>query len=43
MWHTMSTEEVIQKLNSNTTKGLSTKEVSKRQKEFGKNELQEKK
>lgn len=43
MWHTMSIEEVSKKLNTNPTKGLSSKEVNKRQKLYGKNQLEEKK
>lgn len=43
MWHTMSENDVSKKLNTNTKKGLSQKEVSKRQKTYGLNKLDEKK
>ena len=36
-------EEVIKELNTNTKTGLTTKEVKKRQAEYGSNELQQKK
>ena len=40
-WHTVSPEETIELLNSNTNNGLSTEEVTQRQKYFGKNELKQ--
>lgn len=43
MWHTMATDDVSKKLNTNIKKGLSQKEVLKRQKTYGFNKLDEKK
>lgn len=43
MWHTLSSIEVEKKLNTNFSKGLSSKEAEKRAKVFGKNKLDEKK
>lgn len=43
MWHTMSEDDVSKKLNTNIKKGLSQKEVLKRQKTYGLNKLDEKK
>lgn len=43
MWHTLRKEEVIRKLKTNESQGLSSQEVQKRQEKFGKNKLQEKK
>ncbi|HOK35544.1 MAG TPA: HAD-IC family P-type ATPase [Candidatus Pacearchaeota archaeon] len=43
MWHSLSPEEVIKKLKTNSQKGLSEKEAKKRQQEFGKNKLPEEK
>ena len=41
MWHTISIFETIKKLNTNISSGLSSKEVQKRQKEYGLNKLDE--
>ena len=38
-WHNLSIEEVIQNLNTNLEDGLSNKEIKKRKKKFGNNEL----
>ncbi len=43
MWHTLSSIEVEKKLNTNFSRGLSSKEAEKRAKVFGKNKLDEKK
>ena len=43
MWHTKNTYEIERKLNTNIQKGLTNKEVQKRQEEQGKNKLKEKK
>lgn len=43
MWHTLSSIEVEKKLNTNFSRGLSSKEAEKRSKVFGKNKLDEKK
>ena len=43
MWHMLDTKDVENKLNTNINKGLSSKEALKRKKEFGDNELKEKK
>ncbi len=43
MWHSLSSQEVLQKLNSNSGQGLSNEEVKIREKEFGKNKLPEEK
>lgn len=43
MWHTLSADEVSKKLNTKILKGLSSKEVLKRQKMYGLNKLDEKK
>lgn len=42
MWHTLSKEEVIKKLNTNRENGLSESEAIKRQEKFGKNVLKSK-
>ena len=42
MWHTLKTEEVIRKLNSNPEKGLAESEVQKRKEKYGLNKLKEK-
>ncbi len=39
-WHAESSDKALEVLGSNTEKGLDNKEVERRQKEFGKNELQ---
>lgn len=43
MWHTMSSDDVSKKLNTNITKGLTSKEAEKRKKTYGINKLDEKK
>lgn len=43
MWHMLTTKEIENKLNTNITNGLSSKEVQKRKKAYGDNILQEKK
>ena len=43
MWHILSSIEVEKKLNTNFSRGLSSKEAEKRAKVFGKNKLDEKK
>ncbi len=43
MWHTMTKEEIRRKLKTDFVYGLSEKEAEKRQKEYGVNQLQEKK
>ena len=43
MWYTLRKEEAIQKLNTNGKKGLTDIEVTKREKKYGKNKLEEKK
>ncbi len=43
MWHSLSSQEVLQKLNSDFRQGLSNEEVKIRAKEFGKNKLPEEK
>ncbi|HLD61108.1 MAG TPA: cation-translocating P-type ATPase [Patescibacteria group bacterium] len=40
LWHTLSIEQVISELNTNSGTGLSTAEVSRRLTQYGKNELQ---
>ncbi len=40
-WHTISPEETIELLNSEANDGLSSEEVTQRQKYFGKNELKQ--
>ncbi len=40
-WHTVSPEETIELLNSNANDGLSSEEVTQRQKYFGQNELKQ--
>ncbi len=40
-WHALSREEVLKKLNSGLEKGLSSKEVAKRQEKYGLNQLAE--
>ena len=40
-WHTMSSTEVLQKLDTPEEKGLSTEEVKARQERFGPNALTE--
>jgi magnesium-transporting ATPase (P-type) len=42
LWHNLSWEEVVKRLNSDSEKGLSGKEVEFRLKRFGKNKLPEK-
>jgi Ca2+-transporting ATPase len=42
-WYNISWQEVVERLDSNEQKGLSAKEVKKRQEEFGKNSLPEEK
>jgi len=41
-WHNLSVQEVAEKLSSNLDKGLTSAEVSKRQQQFGANELKSK-
>lgn len=43
MWHTLRKEEVLRKLGTNESTGLSEKEVKARQEKYGKNKLKEKK
>lgn len=43
MWHTLKKQEVLNKLKSNEAQGLTEEEVRKRQEEYGKNKLEEKK
>ena len=43
MWYTLRKEEAIQKLKTNGKNGLTDIEVMKREKEYGKNKLEEKK
>lgn len=43
MWHSLSSQEALQKLNSDFRQGLFAEEVKIRQKEFGKNKLPEEK
>ena len=43
MWQTIRKEEVFQKLNTNDKTGLTQEEAQKREKEYGKNKLNEKK
>ena len=43
MWYTLRKEEAIQKLKTNGKNGLTDTEVMKREKEYGKNKLEEKK
>lgn len=43
MWHTITIEEVLKKLRSNINNGLTKDEVQIRQKQYGYNELVEKK
>ncbi len=43
MWHTIRKEEVLKKLDTNEKTGLSEESVKKRQQEYGKNKLEEKK
>ena len=43
MWHTKNTYEIERKLNTNIQKGLTNKEVQKRQEEKLKNKIKEKK
>ena len=43
MWHTLRKEEVLKKLGTNESTGLSEKEVKARQEKYGKNKLKEKK
>ena len=40
-WHTMSSTDVLEKLETQTESGLSSEEVKSRQEKFGLNELQE--
>lgn len=40
MWETLRKEEVERKLGTNYKKGLTNEEVSKRQNQYGKNELE---
>ncbi|MEA3327342.1 MAG: cation-translocating P-type ATPase [Chloroflexota bacterium] len=40
-WHTMSSTDVLEKLETQTESGLSSEEVMSRQEQFGLNELQE--
>ena len=42
-WHTLCTEKVLEKLNTNPKKGLNDDEIKKRQLIFGKNALPEEK
>lgn len=42
MWETFRKEEVLRKLETNQKKGLSKEEVTKRQKQYGKNKLKDK-
>lgn len=39
MWHTLRKEEVLRKLGTNESTGLSEKEVKARQEKYGKNKL----
>jgi len=41
LWHNLSWEEVVKKLNSDPKRGLNEKEVKSRQEEFGKNLIPE--
>ena len=43
MWHTLKKQEVLNNLKTNEAQGLTEEEVTKRQKEYGKNKLEEKK
>ena len=43
MWHTMTKDEVKRKLHTDLDYGLNSREVIKRQKEYGKNKLQKQK
>ena len=43
MWHTLKKQEVLNNLKTNEAYGLTKDEVTKRQKEYGKNKLEEKK
>src|SRR5699024_2272556 len=43
MWQTIRKEEVFQKLRTNDKTGLTEEEALKREKEYGKNKLNEKK
>ena len=43
MWHTMTKEDIRKKLKTDFNNGLTEEEVIKRQKEYGKNKLQDKK
>lgn len=43
MWHSMTKEEVLKRLHTDFEIGLSEDEARKRQKEYGKNELKQKK
>lgn len=43
LWHSLSLEEIEQRLNTNFEKGLSEKEVEERKRKFGENKLPEKK
>lgn len=40
-WYSLTAEEVLEKLNSNSTDGLSTKDAGERQKQVGFNELKQ--
>ena len=41
MWHTLSSDEVSKKLETNTEKGLTQKEAQKRQKTYGFNKIED--
>ena len=41
-WHSMSTDDVLQKLETHHQEGLTTQEASRRLQQHGRNELKEK-
>ena len=42
VWHAMSTEDVLQKLETHPKSGLTSEEAARRLQQFGRNELKEK-